>query len=448
MAIYFDKNFINQRDPNKNPTSQKVIPQDSAYHSYNDNGVSNINLKTSSQVKNLSIPAIEKPLKDSNFSGFRGQYSKRPNQAPKYWDLFKNCKAQNLVEASLGSRRIAVSKDQSKIYISNEEKGLMVLDKKNSAYVKNGMLSSKINTEITDIKLMDDGSFIINERFNNDLVKLNRNLDEVKRVKGIRSKQVNIEEGIFNFITTRFAGDDITYIWIPGDTSVCLVDLETLVYDKVTNFLNADTGPQFITAVASTTQKKVLGLCYDSYQNNTISSLIFLRAGAGIIRKPLIDFSKSKKIFPINFFYKVLNFFFLYLTIFVDEVIASMETSIDDNIVFLGGMLKITDKDGYMKNGVAKIYALTFDEMMDQVSELELKLPYSTTQVVSCILRMPDKDVLICGTNLTVFIVEWTGTHFEILNHFEELHSGNVLFEYLTCFNLNRLDYKFGYCWE
>lgn len=96
-----------------------------------------------------------------------------------------------------------------------------------------------------------------------------------------------------------------------------------------------------------------------------------------------------------------------------------LETSLDDGLLFAGGS---TQED--ITKGHAKIFAITFDEHMKLIDEIELKSANSGTKWgVSSIRRFLDRDVLVVGTYQAIFIVEWTGTHFCILNVVEELHS-------------------------
>jgi hypothetical protein len=61
---------------------------------------------------------------------------------------------------------------------------------------------------------------------------------------------------------------------------------------------------------------------------------------------------------------------------------------------------------------------------MQLVDEIDLKSASSGSKWgVSSIRRFIDRDVLVVGTYQAIFIVEWTGTHFCILNMVEDLHS-------------------------
>lgn len=95
-----------------------------------------------------------------------------------------------------------------------------------------------------------------------------------------------------------------------------------------------------------------------------------------------------------------------------------LETSLDDGLLFAGGS---TNED--LTQGQAKLFALTFDEHMFMVDSLELKAGNSSKWGVSSIRRFIDKDVVVAGTYQAVFVVEWTGSHFCLLNYVEELHS-------------------------
>lgn len=99
-----------------------------------------------------------------------------------------------------------------------------------------------------------------------------------------------------------------------------------------------------------------------------------------------------------------------------------METSTDDDIVFAGGGSHYD-----LTKGIAKIFALTFDEDIDLIADIILPNNLVQTMGVSDIKRVPDLDVLFVGTNGAIFVVEWTGSHFAILNQVEQIHSCKFL---------------------
>ena len=89
--------------------------------------------------------------------------------------------------------------------------------------------------------------------------------------------------------------------------------------------------------------------------------------------------------------------------------------------MFAGGS---THED--ISRGQAKLFALTFDENLQMVDEIELRSNNSAAGSkwgVTCLRRFIDRDVLIAGVYQGIFVVEWTGTHFCILNIVEDLHS-------------------------
>ena len=95
-----------------------------------------------------------------------------------------------------------------------------------------------------------------------------------------------------------------------------------------------------------------------------------------------------------------------------------METSTNENIFFAGG-----STDYILKNGIAKICALTFDENVDVISDLVLPISGTNSMGVSDMKRMKDRDVLFTGVKSTLFVVEWTGSHFVVLNQIENIHT-------------------------
>lgn len=173
---------------------------------------------------------------------------------------------------------------------------------------------------------------------------------------------------------------------------MCLVNPDTLVHDKVMNFFGNNTIEKVdpLTAVASTKEKKVLGIYGTSGEDFNIK-FVFLRAGHGMVRKSISDILTGES---------------------SNEVILCLETSSDDNIVFGGGGIKPTSTHG---NKGAKVYALSFDESIEVITGTPLIIPGNHSYVVSTMQRVPNTDVLCCGTEGTLFVVEWTGTHFEIL---------------------------------
>jgi hypothetical protein len=62
-----------------------------------------------------------------------------------------------------------------------------------------------------------------------------------------------------------------------------------------------------------------------------------------------------------------------------------------------------------------------------RLDEIELKQREFATCAVTSLRAFADKDVMVAGTLRTLFVIEWTGTHFCLINIVEDLHSGKVL---------------------
>lgn len=99
-----------------------------------------------------------------------------------------------------------------------------------------------------------------------------------------------------------------------------------------------------------------------------------------------------------------------------------------------------------MTKGVAKVFALTFDEDIDYICDIVLPNNIVNTMGVSDIKRMKGTDVLFCGTNAAIFVIEWTGSHFVILHQIEEIHSCKFLFWTET--DCLRVAEQYHQCWK
>lgn len=169
---------------------------------------------------------------------------------------------------------------------------------------------------------------------------------------------------------------------MPGDNSIGLVNPETMVYDVIANFFGpfSDEAIPF-TVIASHKEKKVLGL-YIIPRTEELN-FVFLRSGNGLIRKNQTEVLGE------------------------EGTILCLETSVDENILFAGGGTQLE-----LDQGIAKIFALTFDEDIEYITDLILPSSKMNTMGVSDIKRMQDRDVLFVGTKTNLFVVEWTGSHF------------------------------------
>lgn len=98
---------------------------------------------------------------------------------------------------------------------------------------------------------------MVYEETTSDLVKYNPQLVETARIKGVKPLNIKGSE----MVSTLYSGDDFMYIWMPGDSSIGLVQPETMVHDLVTNFYGTqEEKVKPFTVVANHIDKKVLGM--------------------------------------------------------------------------------------------------------------------------------------------------------------------------------------------
>lgn len=173
--------------------------------------------------------------------------------------------------------RVQVSQDKKYIYTGKRTLRVLQMDENNGNYLllKAG---SKV-APFLDIKLLRNGELLVYEENSSDLVKYSKRLREVSRNNGI--KPINTQ-GV-QMMSTRYTGDDLMYIWIPGDSSIGLVDPKSMVHDLVTNFYGSNKEKIIpFSVVADHKERKVLGLYI---KRNSEVWFAFLRAGEGLIRK-------------------------------------------------------------------------------------------------------------------------------------------------------------------
>ena len=95
-----------------------------------------------------------------------------------------------------------------------------------------------------------------------------------------------------------------------------------------------------------------------------------------------------------------------------------MDTSTKEDVFFGGG-----GSEYNMKNGIARLYAFSFNENLDTLATLNLRSDVKRTMGVTTMKRMSKQDVLFVGTNSSLFVIEWTGSKFVQLNKVENIHS-------------------------
>mgnify|MGYP000869376956 FL=1 len=107
----------------------------------------------------------------------------KPQQHSKFDYLYRNFKISQISVPGSKLRRICVNRDMSRIFLSGLK--LLILELQNGQYQRTNAANA-LRDDIVDMKLLVDESLIVFEESNSDLIKYNRQLQEVKRVKGSR----------------------------------------------------------------------------------------------------------------------------------------------------------------------------------------------------------------------------------------------------------------------
>lgn len=150
-------------------------------------------------------------------------------------------------------QRVQVSPDQSIIYCGQTE--LKVLQLKAGQYTL--LNKGKAVKSFIDIKLLPTGELIVFDESTSDLIKYDRELQEVKRLSG---KKPVVLEGS-EIVTTLYRNAHKIYLWMCGDNSVGLVTPNDFQCDLLTNFFGgANDRINPFTVIASDKMKKALGV--------------------------------------------------------------------------------------------------------------------------------------------------------------------------------------------
>ena len=121
------------------------------------------------------------------------------------------------------------------------------------------------------------------------------------------------------------------------------------------------------------------------------------------------------------------------LTFSIEGTILCLETSTYKDVFFAGGGTHYN-----MKKGYAKIFAISFNEKLETINSLVLQGSTQRTSMgVTSIKRVKNTNICLLGANSTLFVVNFDGCKFEIINKIEEIHScklqpNNPIFPYYS----------------
>jgi hypothetical protein len=266
-----------------------------------------------------------------------------------------------------------VSQDGSLVYCG---RGNLNVLKRDSATDNYELISSgKDIKRFVDIKVIGDGTLIVTDQDTSDLIKYNDSLKPVKRVNGKKALNLNGSQ----ITSTLYCGDDILFIWMLGDNSIAIANPQTLAFDLIPNFfgLPSEEITPFST-VASLYEHKLVGL----YIKSSLINIVFMRNAKTTVRKNIAEIVSQ------------------------GETILCLESARQKDIFFAGGGTEFK-----LKNGKAKLFALSFDEEVKM--KTSVILDSSSSMGISCMKRIRDSDVLILGTNGSLFLVQYLYESFE-----------------------------------
>ena len=73
------------------------------------------------------------------------------------------------------------------------------------------------------------------------------------------------------------------------------------------------------------------------------------------------------------------------------------------------------------------LFAIGFDESLEVIKEIELTFEEDGEDgesfAVFSLKRLENRNTVVAGAHRGIFVVEWTGSHFEIIRSMNFLHS-------------------------
>ena len=206
-----------------------------------------------------------------------------------YKAIFEKFKLRQISLPGVELQRIQVSKDGNFIYTGKQ--GIRILQKIKGKY---GLLKKGAKLpKFIDIKVTNERELLLFEEETSDLVKFDKNFNEISRLKG----ENKLKLGGSEIVTTLYSEDELLYIWLKGDNSIGIVNPRNMKYDTISNFFGPDPAGSVtpFTVIASQFEHKIVGL----YVQENDLMVVLVRNGSEFVRKGQKDIlDESKNFFP------------------------------------------------------------------------------------------------------------------------------------------------------
>ena len=306
-----------------------------------------------------------------------------------YDKLYNEYTVKQIMLQGSGLGKVQASIDDRFIYTGLQN--LLILENNGRDFI----LNSKPNPvkPFIDIYLLKNSNeLMVLEKNSGDLVKYDASFNELKRLKG--SKAIS-GPGV-EFSSFIYAGSDQKYLWYSGESTLAIVNPATFSSDMIQNFFGkAGEVTMPFAAIANNSFDKYIGVYWNLVgQDEQYLSVLF--GNSGIMRKKVTDINPGL------------------------PVIYSLENSSSDANLFFAGC----SNNRELQRGSAFIQAITCDKFVECIDQIELSPGDNVSRLTTgWLTRAADRDVLFAAVNQAIFVVEWTGTHFCILNYIDEIHT-------------------------
>lgn len=228
------------------------------------------------------------------------------------------------------------------------------------------------------------------EQKGRDLVRMD--IEGWRETARCRGEGAGDEDDEFGY-TGMYTGCEQAYPWVKGDKSVTIIHPETFSETRIPGFFDEGTA---LSCIISPLSKNLMATC-----RQFDGSFGFIFSDRQEIRQ-----NNQQDCLPLGAY------------------VIRLELSMDDRLFFAGGTIPAGG------GSAPALFALTFASPPLLLSALTLNLPHnrpgSVPWVLTSLKRCRDKQVLVGGSQGTIWISEWTGDSLVMLNWVPGVTNGPV----------------------
>lgn len=253
-----------------------------------------------------------------------------------------------------------------------------------------------LNLELSLLKSLPNGDVICNDFANWDLVLLDRNFDEKKRLPGTNQGVPDY----YRLIKTRSSDDNTHLLHLRGPSELSLVHLPTFTARHIHNFFNFKQEQSLCTALTMDSEgKKIAGLGFiPGSRGHQFGGFDYVQSQSKELQTVhVFDGGDGVSIFEADEIHQDI------------EAWICLECSVEGDVFFIGAASK---RD--FVYGDAYIFALTFDEQAETVAFKKYG-SHVGFHCINSLRRHPEGNILFAGCQNYLGVILWTDDDFFLI---------------------------------